>query len=291
MAVKGIDVSRYQGDIDFRKVKEDGYEFVIIQAGFGRFISQKDKYFEQNYRNAKSAGLKVGAYWYSYAVTAAQAKAEAEVFLEVIKGKSFEYPVCMDIENESQRLLSDNEVGDIVNAFCSHMESAGYYAAIYSYANFLKSKIPAECRKKYDVWIASFDVSAPDYSGNYGMWQYSNSGRVNGIRVNCDLDYAYKDYPAIMTEKGLNGFGTERKRLDENGFRKGDRGNGVLSLKQLLTLARLRGEISQGIDNNGIFGDGTQKAVNALLKKWGYTQNGIAGENFIKRLGEELQKD
>jgi len=291
VAIKGIDVSRYQGDIDFRKVKKDGYEFVMIQAGFGRFISQKDKYFEQNYRNAKSAGLKVGAYWYSYAVTAAQAKAEAEVFLEVIKGKSFEYPVCMDIENESQRLLSNNEVGNIVNTFCSHMENAGYYAVIYSYADFLKNKIPAECRKKYDVWIASFDVSAPDYTGNYGMWQYSNSGKVNGIRVNCDLDYSYKDYPAIMTEKGLNGFGTERKRLDENGFRKGDRGNGVLSLKQLLTLARLRGEISQGLDNNGIFGDGTQKAVNALLKKWGYSQNGVAGENFIKRLGEELQKD
>lgn len=289
MTVKGIDVSKWQGDIDFKKVKTAGYDFVIINAGYGRYISQKDKYFEKNYKNAKAAGLDVGAYWYSYAVTSAQALAEAECFCKAIEGKSFEYPLFLDIEDSSQLRLSKTAVGDIVNAFCSYMESKGYYIGIYSYADFLNNRIPAECRKKYDVWTAHFDVEKPAYNGTYGMWQYTASGKVDGVNGECDLDIAYKDYPAIMLEKGLNGFGESLKVLDISGYKKGDKNPGVLALKQLLSLAKEKKLISQKLDDNNIFGDGTKKAVNALLEVWGYSPNGIAGENFIKRLGQALK--
>lgn len=206
MAIRGIDVSQWQGNIDFNKVKAAGYDFVIIRAGYGRCISQKDPYFEQNYARAKAAGMGVGAYWYSYSVTAAQAKQEAEVFLETVKGKQFDYPLLYDIEDRSQSRLSNAVIGQMTDAFCGHLEKSGYYAAVYSYASFLTGKVPAEYRSKYDVWVAHYGVSKPAYSGTYGAWQYTSTARINGISGDVDCDYAYKDYPATIKGAGLNGY-------------------------------------------------------------------------------------
>lgn len=290
MAVKGIDVSKWQGDVDFNKVKADGYEFVIINAGYGRYISQKDKYFEDNYKKARAAGLGVGAYWYSYAVTAAEAKQEAKVFLQAVQGKVFDYPLCYDIEDSSQSKLSNAVIGDMINSFCSYLEGQGHYAALYSYANFLNTKVPAECRKKYDVWVAAYDVSTPSYSGAYGMWQYTSKGKVSGVSGNCDCDYAYKDYPAIMSEKGLNGYPKGgSKPLETTGFKHGDKELGVYALKRLLWLAYEKGLVPKKPDDNAVFGNGTETDVNTLLARWGYDANGVAGEDFIRRLSEELK--
>lgn len=99
---KGIDVSQYQQSIDFKKVKASGVDFVIIRAGFGKYANQKDPYFEKNYKAAKAAGLKVGAYWYSYAASVEDAKAEAQTCINAIKGKTFEYPIYFDLEERSQ---------------------------------------------------------------------------------------------------------------------------------------------------------------------------------------------
>lgn len=289
MAVKGIDVSKWQGDVDFAKVRAAGYEFVIINAGYGRYISQKDKYFEDNYKKARAAGLGVGAYWYSYAVNASEAKQEAKVFLQAVKGKVFDYPLCYDIEDSSQAKLSNTVIGDMINGFCGHLESKGYYAALYSYANFLNTKVPAECKKKYDVWVAAYDVSKPSYNGDYGMWQYTSSGKVNGVNGNCDCDYAYKDYPVIMSEKGLNGYSKGgAKPLDTEGFKSGDKSLGVYAMKRLLWLAYGKGLVPKKPDDNNVFGEGTEADVNSLLKSWGYAENGVAGEEFIRRLAEAL---
>ena len=284
MAVKGIDVSKWQGDVDFKKVRAAGYHFVMINAGYGRYISQKDEYFEKNYKNAKAAGLDVGAYWYSYAITAEEARQEAAIFLEAVKGKSFEYPLAFDIEDKSQSSLSSRVIGDMIKSFCGYLEDKGYYACIYSYVNFLKNKVPSDIRERYDVWAANFDVSRPDYSGPYGMWQYTSTGRVSGVSTNCDCDYAYKDYPQIMTDQGLNGFGRAERVLDTSGYRKGDKSIGVLAMKELILMANRKGIIDAMVLEDGGFGEGTLIAVNALLKKWGYKQNGIAGERFIKKL-------
>jgi GH25 family lysozyme M1 (1,4-beta-N-acetylmuramidase) len=123
---RGIDVSKWNGSIDFTKVKNSGYDFVIIRAGYGKVASQKDENFETNYKNAKSAGLNVGAYWYSYATTTNEAKVEAKLFIECLKGKSFEYPVYVDIEEQKTLKAGKTNVTNIINAFCLELENAGY---------------------------------------------------------------------------------------------------------------------------------------------------------------------
>ena len=122
------------------------------------------------------------------------------------------------------------------------------------------------------------------------MWQYTSKGTVNGVPDRCDCNYAYKDYPAIMKKKCLNLYPSKAKALDTTGYKKGDKGNGVLALKYLLMLAKKRGMHYINLDKNDIFGAGTQKAVNNILKSHGFSQNGIAGKKFIDLIGNELLK-
>lgn len=242
MSIKGIDVSKWQGNIDFEKVKAAGYKFVMVNAGYGKYISQKDKYFDRNYEGAKAAGLHVGAYWYSYAETENDAKQEAEVFREVIKGKTFDMPVAFDIEEKCHVNLPNGTVGEIIKTFCTSMESAGYYVSLYSYASFLRDKVSADIRSKYDVWLAEFDVAKPSFSGQFGIWQHSAKGRVNGIAGDVDLNIAYKDYPKLITEGGFNGFPKSQKPAPAEpakpaGSPKGDlNGDGKVDIEDVAAL-------------------------------------------------------
>jgi GH25 family lysozyme M1 (1,4-beta-N-acetylmuramidase) len=203
----GIDVSKWQGSVNWTSVKNSGIDFAIIRAGYGRYISQKDPYFEQNYQNAKAAGLQCGAYWFSYATTPDEAVQEAEVFAQVVEGKTFEYPLVFDIENSTQAALSKEQVSAIITAFCSTMEEKGYYVSLYSYANFLNTKVYDSVLQKYDIWVAHFGVSSPSYTKtSYGMWQYSSTGTVSGVSGSVDMDYSYRNYAKIMASAGLNGY-------------------------------------------------------------------------------------
>ena len=123
---KGIDVSKHNGKIDWAKVKAAGVQFAMLRAGYGRYDNQKDERFEANYKGATAAGIPVGAYHYSYATTAEQAKQEAEVFLGWIKGKTLSYPVAFDIEDKKQANLGVSLISDIIRAFCETVEAAGY---------------------------------------------------------------------------------------------------------------------------------------------------------------------
>ena len=205
MAVRGIDVSRHNGVIDWNKVKGSGVEFVIIRAGYGRVITQKDDRFETNYSGAKAAGLKVGAYWYSYAMNAYEAELEANVFLEAIKGKQFEYPVFLDLEENKQFATGRANVSGMVDRFCRTVEKAGYYTGLYMSRAQLLSYVDIDVRNRYCVWCAEWAAKCT-YSGAYGLWQYSEKGHVDGINGNVDLDYAYADFPTIIKGKHLNGF-------------------------------------------------------------------------------------
>lgn len=205
---RGIDVSEYQGAIDWQRVKSDGIEFAMLRCGYGRFSSQKDSRFEENYRNAKSAGVNVGAYFFSYAVTVENARLEAENCLSFIRGKKFEYPIALDIETPAQQRLSREEASAIADTFCSILERNGYYVCIYSNLYFLNNELTADVLRRYDVWLAQW-ASAPTYSGNFGMWQYSSTGSVSGINGAVDRDISYKDYPSIMLRNSLNGFTSE----------------------------------------------------------------------------------
>lgn len=196
---RGIDVSSWQPDIDWTAVKESGIEFAIMRAGYGKYISQKDPTFDYNMQNAKEQGIECGAYWYSYAMDVESAIQEAEVCYEVIKDYDFTYPIYFDIEDPSQDHLTTAQISAITEAFCSTLAAKGYRVGIYSYTTFLKTKIYSEILDKYDVWIAHFDVSAPSYSGKYGIWQYTASGSVDGVPGAVDLDVSYVNYPYIMS--------------------------------------------------------------------------------------------
>lgn len=201
----GIDVSKHQGVIDWAKVKAANIAFAMIRAGYGKVSSQKDSKFEENYKNAKAVGIPVGAYHYSYAKTVEDAKKEAQVFLSWIAGKQFEYPVVFDIEDASQANLGKQLISDIIRAFCSAVESAGYYVSVYANKDWLLNRIDDDVKKKYDTWLAEWREE-PTYTGNFGIHQYTSKGSVSGITGNVDMNKSTKDYPGIIKKNGLNGF-------------------------------------------------------------------------------------
>lgn len=204
--MKGIDVSVHNGNIDWQKVKSAGIDFAILRAGYGRLASQKDEKFEQNYKNAKAAGIPVGAYWYSYAMTPEEAELEADVFLSVIKGKQFEMPVYFDLEEKKQFDLGKEQVSAIMRAFLSKVEASGYFVGLYGSASSLTTHTADDIKSRYTIWLAHW-VQQTNYNGAYGIWQYSEKGKVDGISGNVDLDICYKDFPTIIKGKGLNGWG------------------------------------------------------------------------------------
>lgn len=209
---QGIDVSIWQGyNIDFNKVKAAGINFVILRAGFGKYISQKDPTFEGNYKRAKAAGLNVGAYWYSYAQTEADAKQEADVFMQAIKGKTFEMPLYFDLEEHTQFNKGTAFCSKITEIFCGALEKAGYFAGLYISRSPLQQYINASTAKKYALWIAEYN-SKCNYGGSYGMWQNTSTFRVSGTSGNIDHDFCYVDYPAIIKGGGFNGFPKPKKQ-------------------------------------------------------------------------------
>lgn len=204
--MKGIDVSVHNGNIDWGKVKADGIDFAILRAGYGRLASQKDEKFEQNYAGAKTAGIPVGAYWYSYAMTPEEAELEADVFLSVIKGKQFEMPVYFDLEEKKQFDLGKEQVSAIMRAFLEKVEAAGYFVGLYGSASSLTTHTADDIKSRYTIWLAHW-CNQTSYGGAYGIWQHSEKGKVAGINGNVDLDICYKDFPSIIKSKGLNGWG------------------------------------------------------------------------------------
>lgn len=204
--MKGIDASVHNGNIDWQKVKNSGIQFAILRAGYGRELSQKDAHFEENYRNAKAMNIPIGAYWYSYVMTPEDAKLEADVFLSVIKGKQFEMPVYFDLEEKKQFDLGKEKVSAIMRAFLEKVEKADYFVGLYGSASSLTTHTADDIKFRYTIWLAHW-TDQTNYSGNYGIWQYSSEGKVNGINGNVDMDICYKDFPTIIKNKGLNGYG------------------------------------------------------------------------------------
>ena len=292
MSVHGIDVSQWQGNIDFAKVKVDGIKFVIIRCNnwdSSRNCVVKDSFFETNYKNAKAAGLDVGAYYFTWETSSAGAKNDAALCMDFIKGKKFEYPIFFDLEWQNAFNRGRTVCSDMVKAFCDTLEKSGWFAGLYISRSPLQTYITSEVANKYALWIAEYGGKL-NYDGNYGMWQNSSTWKVNGISGDVDHDYAYVDYPALIKAGGYNGFAKPEPTevLDTEGFKRGDKELGVLAYKQLLILAKKRGLIKQTVNNDIGFGGGTEIATNQLLSYFGYKQNGIAGANLMKRLGEAL---
>lgn len=202
----GIDVSKWQGKIDWKKVKADGVQFAILRAGYGRELSQKDVTFEDNYKGCKANGIPCGIYWYSYATSPEDAVKEAKTCLEAIKGKQFEFPIYFDLEEKKQFDLGKEACTAIVKAFLETVEKAGYWVGLYMSKSYLETYITEDVRNRYAVWVAHYGVSKTTYKGQFGMWQKSSTGKVKGISGDVDLNECYIDYPAEIKKAGLNGF-------------------------------------------------------------------------------------
>ncbi len=263
MSKKGIDVSTWQGNINFNKVKRDGIDFVIIRAGYG--IGHKDKWFNENYRKAKEAGLHVGAYWYSYADSVSEVIREARSCVDVLRGKQLDYPVYYDLEERSQLNRGKSFCSSLVTNFCNELEKSGYYAGFYMSLSAAEHYITSEVRNRYAFWVAQWSSSC-DYEGQYGLWQYSSEGNVSGIAGRCDMDISYIDYPSRIKSGGFNGYRKgsktvkqtpkpKRKTVDElaREVLKGLWGNGDDRVKKLT---------KAGYDYNKV-----QNRVNELLSK------------------------
>lgn len=208
---RGVDISTWQGhNVDFKKVKEQGYSFVILRAGFA---TTKDDTFEENYAGAKAAGLDVGVYLYSYADDTAEAREEAAALKTWLAGKTLEYPVYYDLEEPSiHGPMSVQTLSDIAMAFLDVMAADGWLVGLYSCRSWLSSKLDTQrvCAR-YECWLAQYLASGTcdtydNYDGMCGMWQYSSSGSVEGIPGNVDMNVCFKDYPMICKKYGFNGY-------------------------------------------------------------------------------------
>lgn len=206
IVAKGIDISKWQAGrvVDFVKLKAEGYTFVIIRAGIGKELNQKDGNFEKYYAAAIAAGLDVGAYLYSYAVTIADSTQEAHCLLTWIAGKKLSMPVYFDLEDKSILAagLTTGMHTAIAKNFMSIVEQHGYFVGLYANYNWLTYHLDAAALSAYTLWLAYWEPEATvlaHFKRDFAVWQY---GSYDGM----DADYAYVDFPSIIKRKGLNGF-------------------------------------------------------------------------------------
>ena len=195
-AVSGIDVSQYQGDINWTAVAASGVKFAMIRVGNTKY--GLDTKFAQNVVAANAAGIRVGVYVYSYALTDAEAAADAQLAISAMQNLPISFPVAIDIEDSSQRGLTAAQLQSIANTFCSAIYAAGYQPMVYSYKSWFTDRMGIT---SWDHWIANYS-SSMGIAGT--MWQYTSNGTVSGISGNVDMDYVLKDYFTTIPANGLS---------------------------------------------------------------------------------------
>lgn len=198
---QGVDVSSFQGEIDWQKVKADGIEFAIIRLGYRGYGTGRmmlDDYYEANIQGALDSGLEVGVYFFSQAISEEEAIEEAQVVLENIRKYNVTYPIIYDAEeipSDTARTdgLTVRQLTDNAIAFCKYIEAAGYSSMIYSNKRWLLTKLDLERLIDYDIWFAGY-INIPEYPYDFKIWQYTESGSVDGINGNVDLNISFMDY-------------------------------------------------------------------------------------------------
>lgn len=194
----GIDVSKWNGNIDWNAVKNAGVSYVIIRCGYrgsttGAMI--EDPKFKANIKGANAAGLKVGIYFFSQAVNEVEAVEEASMTINLIKNYSISYPVFLDVEPSGGRAdgIDRNTRTKVIKAYCETIRNSGYTAGVYANKTWLSSYMNAGELSSYKIWLAQYNTT-PTYSGKIDMWQYTSKGKVNGISGNTDLNLSYLGY-------------------------------------------------------------------------------------------------
>ena len=244
MSKKGIDVSEFQGKIDWEKVKNDGIEFAILRCGYGMdFSNQDDVEYERNANECERLGIPYGVYLMSYANTVEKARSEAEHVLRLIEGRKISLGVWYDIEdNGTSGAINKETLTNIINTFCNTIKNAGHRVGVYASLNWLENKIEKTIKDNYDIWVAQY-YSKCEYEGKYIMWQHTSSGKVNGISTNVDMNILYEDLPVINN--------------NDNNNSKTNNSEIVKSLQKALNK-----DYNCGLEIDGIIGPLTTKAVN-----------------------------
>ena len=208
MNTKGVDISEWQEGIDILSIKNNGYNYAILRAGFtytsDGVSKNKDACFEDFYNRAKEIDFPVGAYWYSCANTYEKGVEEAQYMYEnCLKGKKFEYPIYIDVEEAQYQAGNWDGMNDAITGFCKTLEdlnySVGIYASLSRFVSWFDANLP------YTKWIACWDAEKPNTDLPYfDMWQNSSNGVIDGFTI--DTDYCYIDFPTIIKEAGRNGY-------------------------------------------------------------------------------------
>ena len=263
MSKKGIDVSEFQGKVDWEKVKNSGVEFAILRCGYGMdFSNQDDVEYERNANECERLGIPYGVYLMSYANTVEKARSEAKHVLRLIEGRKISLGVWYDIEdNGTSGAINKETLTNIINTFCNTIKNAGYKVGVYASLNWLENKIEKTIKDNYDIWVAQY-YSKCEYEGKYIMWQHTSSGKVNGISTNVDMNILYEDLPVINNND--NNSKTNNSEI-------------VKSLQKALNK-----DYNCGLDVDGIIGPLTTKAVNNNM-----VRNFTVGE-FAKWVQERL---
>ncbi len=195
----GIDVSAHQNSIDWEKVKEAGVEFAFLRLGYRGYGSAGniviDSRFEENYKNASKQGIKIGVYFFSQAITMDEVKEEADFVLSKLKDKTIDYPVVFDLEkikNDTARTdnLTLEEITDMTVEFCNIIEKNGYVPSVYGNAKTFTTKMQLEKLNSFQKWYADYQEK-PLYPYEFSIWQYTETGKINGIKGNVDIDIQF----------------------------------------------------------------------------------------------------
>ena len=251
--LKGIDVSEFQGTIDWAKVKNDGVEFAILKLGniYDTDANYKDSKFDTNYKNARANGIKVGAYIYNYCNTVDNLKKGLDWAFEKLAGKELDLPLYLDMEDKTIAVETVDSLTKQCNEFAKLVKEKGYRVGVYANVNWLKNELnPSKFDKNLSVWVAQYYKEC-QYEGKYDIWQYTSSGKVSGVSGNCDMNYLYNE--DIMEETSTTV--EDKKSIDElaNEVVDGKWGNGT--------------DRKTNLEKAGYDYDAVQNRVNEILKE------------------------
>ena len=202
-----LDVSKWQGSINWDKVKASGLVSGVMIRAMGNSKEGKpskpyiDPYFARNYAECARLGLPVGGYYYTCAVTPRQTEEELAALKTALRGKTFQLPLAIDVEDPRLRSMAPAKLSARVAEAAAQLEAWGLYAMVYTYTNFADTALDMEALAAYDLWIADYRGKRP--ARRHGMWQYTSSGKIHGVSGPVDLSHAYKDYATIIQRAGL----------------------------------------------------------------------------------------
>lgn len=299
MSEYGLDLSKHNGSVDFNAIKNAGHTFVILRAGYG-VNGTKDPKFEEYYQQAKAVGLKVGAYYYSYALNVSGAESEANNFLSYVSGKQFEMPVYIDMEDadnykQKNGFPSNSTLNAICNKFCEIVQNHGYYVGVYASQSWFSSKLTS--LGNYTKWIARYGTNNGtmqyDYSNGYGMYQFTSAYKLGG--KNFDRNICYLDFTTAIKNNGLNGFGagTPNEPSQAPSTPNVDLSKSIIAEGQQHSI----NFTGNTIDCDGIWGPNTQANAIRCLQvacnmdyESGLKVDGMWGPNTQKALGKHWVK-